>query len=125
MSKFHLEDKKALKPALYLVGCLLNSITLGGLSRLLWIPCDKSIRKTKVKDFAAELVRGAFVGNQQMKEGTPEGDVLLAFLKRLNPVLKKINVKDVYGEKADLFELLKHTAGNYGTDDYNAVLNLR
>ena len=76
-------------------------------------------------DFAAELVRGAFVGNQQMKEGTPDGDVLLAFLKRINPVLKRINLKNVYGERVDLFELLRHTAGNYGTDDYNAVLSLR
>lgn len=125
MRKFHIEDKKALRPVIYLIGCLLNSITLGGFSRLFWIKCHKSIRKIKVMDFAAELVRGAFVGNQQMKEGTPEGDVLLAFLKRINPVLKRINLKNVYGERVDLFELLKHTAGNYGTDDYNAVLTLR
>lgn len=125
MRKFHIESKKALRPVIYLVGCILNSITFGGLSRLMWIKCDKSIRKMLVKDFAAELVRGAFVGNQQMKEGTPKGDVLLAFLKRINPVLKKISVKNVYGEKVDLYELLKHTAGNYGIDDYNTVLKLK
>ncbi len=125
LRKFHVKESKGIIFAMRIIGSILNSITLGGLSRLLWIRCDKSIRKILVKDFAAELVRGAFEGNQKMTEGTPEGDVFLAFLKRINPILKKISVKDVYGEKADLYELLKHTAGNYGMDDYDAVLKLR
>ena len=51
-----------------------------------------------------------------------EGDVFIGFLKRINPILKKISVKDPYGEKVDLFELLKTTAGNYGYDDYNETI---
>lgn len=123
MGKFGI--KSSLKPIIKVFGGLINSLTLGSLSKLLFIKCHKSIRKIKVKDFAAELVRGAFEGNQKMVEGTPKGDVFLTFLKRINPILKKINIKTVFGEKADLYEFLKHTAGNYGTDDYNAVLNLK
>ena len=64
-------------------------------------------------------------GNQKMVIGTPEGDVFNAALKRLGFVLKKVNAKTFDGKKADLADLLKHTAGNYGIDDYNAVLKLK
>ena len=66
-----------------------------------------------------------FEGNQPFKEGTDEGDVFLAFLKRINPILKKLNLKNPDGTKADMYEIMKHTAGNYGIDDYNATLKLK
>ena len=106
-------------------GKLLNSIKLGTLARLLFIKCDKSIRNMTVKRFATDLVRGVFEGNQKMVIGTLEGDVFNAALKRLNFILKRINAKTFDGKKADLADLLKHTAGNYGIDDYNAVLKLK
>ncbi len=106
-------------------GKLLNSIKLGTLARLLFIKCDKSIRNMTVKRFATDLVRGVFEGNQKMVIGTSEGDVFNAALKRLNFILKRINAKTFDGKKADLADLLKHTAGNYGIDDYNAVLKLK
>lgn len=106
-------------------GKLLNSIKLGTLARLLFIKCDKSIRNMTVKRFATDLVRGVFEGNQKMVIGTPEGDVFNAALKRVNFILKRINAKTFDGKKADLADLLKHTAGNYGIDDYNAVLKLK
>jgi len=69
-------------------------------------------------------VRGIFEGNQSFKEGTPKGDVLLSLLGRLRPVLKKIDLKGWDGKKADLYDILKNSAGNYGIDDYNATLKL-
>ena len=48
--------------------------------------------------------------------------MFIGFLKRINPILKKITVKDPYGEKVDLFDLLKNTAGNYGYNDYNETI---
>ncbi len=77
-----------------------------------------------LKAFAAELVRETFEGNQSFVESTPKGDVFLKFLKRINPLLKKINAKTYDGKKADIFDILKNTAGNYDIDDYNAVLKL-
>lgn len=122
MRKFHIKESKGLVFALRMVGKLLCSIKLGTLARLLFIKCDESIRKVKLIDYATVLVRNVFRGNQTYNEGTPEGDVFIAFLKRMNPILKKISVKDPYGEKADLAELLKNTAGNYGYDDYNTKI---
>ena len=90
-----------------------------------FIKCDKSIRKLNLLDYAAELVRSAFEGNQYYKEGTPRGDLLLAFLKRIGFILKKIELKDKKGDKLDLYEVLKNTAGNYDIDDYNATLILK
>lgn len=125
LRKFGAKQTPVLKFAVRQAGKLLNSITLGGLCRVLFVKCDKSIRKMKLKAFVVELVRNVFEGNQPMVEGTPKGDAFIGFLKRINPILKKINAKTFDGKKADLFDLLKNSAGNYGIDDYNAVLMLK
>lgn len=124
MRKLGIGDKKKLVPVVRFLGKRLNRLTLGGFCRLLWIKCDPSIKKVKLKAFAKDLVRHAFEGNQPWVAGTPEGDTFLRFLKRMRPVFKKIHVKAPDGSPADLGELLKHSAGNYGIDDYNATLIL-
>ena len=125
MNKFHLEDKGATKKILGLAGKLICSIKVGTLARLLFLKCDKSVRKIRVLDYATELVRGIFEGNQTFKEGTPKGDVFVALLKRIRPILKKISVKGWDGKHADLYDILRNTAGNYDIDDYNATLILK
>lgn len=124
MNKFHLEDKGATKKILGIAGRFICSVKVGTLARVLFIKCDKSIKKMRVLDYATELVRGAFEGNQSFKEGTPKGDVFLRLLKRIRFILKKIDVKGFDGKKADLYEILKNTAGNYDIDDYNAIIKL-
>ena len=125
MNKFHLEDKGATKRILGLAGKLICSIKVGTLARLLFLKCDKSVRKIRVLDYATELVRGIFEGNQTFKEGTPKGDVFVALLKRIRPILRKISVKGWDGKVVDLYDVLKNTAGNYDIDDYNATLILK
>ena len=124
MNKFHLEDKGATKKILGIAGKFICSVKVGTMAKLLFIKCDKSIKKMRVLDYATELVRGAFEGNQTFKEGTPKGDVFLALLRRLRFILKKIDVKGWDGKQADLYEILRNTAGNYDIDDYNATIKL-
>lgn len=123
MGKFHLDKKR--KPVLKTIGKMLQKTTVGGLGRLLCVKVDKSIKKEKVKDVAAELVRIIFEGNQYFTEGTPKGDALLGVFRRLKPLFKKINGKNFDGSPADMYDLLKNSAGNYDIDDYNAVLKLK
>ncbi len=123
MRKFGIKQSKGLVFGLKIAGKILCSVKLGTLARLLFIKCDKSIKKVKLIDYATALVRNVFRGNQTYVEGTPEGDVFIGFLNRIKPILKKISVKDPYGEKQDLAELLKYTAGNYGYDDYNVEIS--
>ena len=125
MNKFHLEDKGAIKKVLGLAGKFICSVKVGTLAKMLFIKCDKSIKKMRVLDYATELVRGIFEGNQTFVAGTPKGDVWLKLLKRIRPILKKINIKGWDGKKADLYDILKNTAGNYDIDDYNATLILK
>lgn len=125
MGKFGIGDKKAVRSLIKFVGKIINNITVGGFCRLIWIKCDKSIKAMFLKNYAAELVRGVFEGNQTFKEGTPKGDVFIRFLNRFNPVFKKINIKAIDGKRADLYDILKNSAGNYDIDDYNAVLDLK
>lgn len=125
MGKFHIEDKGIIKKVLHMAGKFICSIKVGTLARLLFIKCDRSIRKMRVLDYATELVRGAFEGNQSYVEGTAKGDVWLALLKRIRFILKRIDVKGWDGKKADLYDILKNTAGNYDIDDYNATLTLK
>lgn len=124
MAKLHIEDKGITKKVLKILGRIICSIKIGTLARLLWIKCNRSIRNMRVLDYAAELVHGAFRGNQTFREGTPEGDVLLRLLRRFRFVLNKIDIKGWDGEKADLYDIIKNSAGNYGIDDYNATLDL-
>lgn len=124
LSRFGARGSKGLFPVFKTVGKIINKITLGSVCRLLWIKCDKSLKHELLKHYLAELVRGVFEGNQTFVEGTPKGDVFISFLKRMNPVFSKINLKTVDGKKADLFDILKNSAGNYGIDDYNAELDL-
>ncbi len=124
MNKFGIKNDK-IKPVFKFIGKKLHSLTVGKTARILAIKCDKSIKKMLLKDFIVQLVRNVFTGNQSFKEGTPQGDVLLNFLKRFNFLLKKINLKDLDGNPVDLYDLLKNTAGNYHIDDDNAVLTLK
>ena len=124
LSRFGAEDKKNIYPIIKFMGNVFNKLTVGGVCRLLAVKCDGSIKKMLFKDYVCELVRGVFEGNQHFKEGTPKGDALLGAVKRLNFVLKKINVKTVDGETADLADIIKNSAGNYGIDDYTATLIL-
>ena len=123
MRKFGIKDEK-LEPIIRFIGKRLNTITVGTTARLLCVKCDKSIKKILLKDYICKLVRNVFSGNQTYKEGTPEGDVFLNVLKRFNFILKKVNVKTIDGEPADLYDILKNSAGNYDIDDDNAVLKL-
>ena len=125
MNKFHIEDKGSIKKILGLAGKFICSVKVGTLARLLFIRCDKSIKKMCVLDYATELVRGIFEGNQTFKEGTPKGDVFVALLRRIRFILKKINIKGWDGKNADLYDILRNTAGNYDIDDYNATLVLK
>lgn len=123
MNKFHVGEKA--KPALKLIGKVLDKTTVGGLGRMLFFKVDKSVKKEKVKDVAKDLVRVIFEGNQPYVKGTPRGDAIIALFTRLKFVFKKINAKGFDGERADLLDLLINSAGNYDIDDYNAILKLK
>ena len=124
LGRFGAGDKKKLYPIVKALGKRLNKYTVGKVCRILMVKCDAEIKTMKVKDYAAELVRGVFSGDQKFTSGTPKGDTLLRVFKRLNPIFKKIHLKNTDGEEIDLFDVLKNTAGNYGMSDYNAVLKL-
>ncbi len=124
MRKFRIEEKSSTEKILRTVGKIICSLKLGTAAKMLFIKCDKSVKDMRVLDFATELVRGIFEGNQSFTEDTPKGDVFLALIKRIRPILRKIDLKGWDGKKADLYDILKNTAGNYGIDDYNATLEL-
>ena len=123
--KLGMKSSPIMLKALRLVGKIFDNLTCGGLCGFFFVKCDKSIKKLLLKDYIVQLVQNLFAGNQPFVEGTPEGDAILGVLKRLRFILNKISVKDIDGNKADMFEILKHSAGNYGVDDHNAVLNLK
>ncbi len=125
MGKLGIKDKGIIKTGLRLAGKIICKVKVGTIAGLLFIKCDKSIKKMRALDYATELVRGVFEGNQSFVKGTPKGDIWLNLLKRIGFILKKIDVKGWDGKKADLYDILKNTAGNYDIDDYNATLTIK
>lgn len=125
MGKLGIKDKGIIKKVLRIAGKFICKVKVGTIARLLFIRCDKSIKNMRALDYATELVRGVFEGNQSFVEGTPKGDIWLNLLKRIGFILKKIDIKGWDGKRADLYDILKNTAGNYGIDDYNATLTIK
>ena len=123
MRKLSIKSSPALMKIVPAVGKKLSKITVGGLGRLLCIKVDKEIKNELFVEFAVSMVRSVFEGNQPYVEGTPGGDTLLRLFKRLSHFVKTL--KGSQGETLDFYETMKHTVGNYGIDDYNAVLKLK
>ncbi len=103
---------------------VLNSITVGGLGRLLFVRADKSIRKIKFIDLAGEIGVNIFKGDQPYVEGTPVHTAFSKVLKRIGFIIKKIEPKlEKNGVKVDLTEMLMNTIGNSkGFSDNNATI---
>lgn len=121
--KIGMKYKPAIDKPMRFAGRRISNLTLGTLGKLLMIKVDRSIKKVKFAEFAIDMVRSVFEGNQPYVEGTPEGDMLLRLFKRIKPFMKTF--KGSQGEVYDSYELLKHTVGNYGIDDYNAEIKLK
>ncbi len=123
MHKINIKQTAANRKLFHFLGKRLNKMTVGQFAHLLCLSADKSIKNNSFAELAVDIVRNTFEGNQPFVEGTPEGDLLLKVFKRLKPFFK--NMKDSQGNPLDFYETMKHTAGNYGIDDYNAKLDLK
>lgn len=119
-------DKPKLHKIVKIVGKALGSWTVGKVARLFFVKAHKDIKDRKFIDLAVDIARNAFEGDQPFVEGTPEGDTILKVFGRLKPVFKILNKKlhGSQGEEIDMYELLKHSIGNYGISDYDATLIL-
>ncbi|MEI6579340.1 MAG: metallophosphoesterase [Eubacteriales bacterium] len=108
-------------------GKTLQKLTLGKLGRILWIKVDPSIKNILAKDLGVEIVRNMFEGDEPYVEGTPIHTLFMKVLKRLRPVLKKLEKK--LGKKnpalADIPAFVSTLIGHGDVPDNNAVLHLK
>ena len=123
MGKLRIKKTPTMKKLVAFGGKKLSKMTVGKAARLLGIKADKRIKDNSFVDFAIDIARNVFEGNQPFVEGTPEGDTLLKVFRRISKFKKTLT--DSQGHEIDVYETLKHTVGNYGIDDYNAVLKLK
>ncbi len=123
MRKLRIKPSPFLNKLFPVIGKKLSNMTVGTFARLLLVRADPQIKKDSFVEFAVSFVRAVFEGNQPYVEGTPGGDTLLKVFRRLRPFVKTL--KGSQGETMDFYETMKHTGGNYGIDDYNAVLKLK
>jgi len=109
------------------LGTAICGKTVGQAVKIFAVKAEPGIADKPLIDFLAEIVRNAFCGDQPYTEDTPGGKTFLKVMKRLNPLFSILNkkVKDTQGNPVDMYELLKHSAGNYGIPDNNAVLKLK
>ncbi len=126
MRKLNADNPKFYKLVMF-VGKRLNTWTVGKVAGLFLVKAHKDIRNRKFIDFAVDIARNAFEGDQPYVAGTPEGDTVLKIFGRLRPVFGILNKKlhGSQGEEIDMYEILKHSIGNYGISDYDATIKLR
>ncbi len=127
LGKFGLAHKTALYKPMRFIGRILYTWSVGRVARLFLVKAHPDIKNDRFFDYLVSLVRCVFCGDQPYTEDTPFGETFLKVLRRLNPVLKTLNKKlhGAQGEEIDLYEMLKHSAGNYGISDYDAELKFK
>ena len=127
LHKFGAGDKENLYGIVSKIGGFLSTCTVGKMAKILCVKCDKEIKNMPFIDLAVDIVRYTFEGDQPFVEGTPQGNTVLRVFKRLRPLWTILNKKlhGSQGEQLDFYEILKHTLGNYGISDNNAVLKLK
>lgn len=126
MRKIHIKENKLVEALMKKFGNAICSHTLGEAARLFNVKAEPGAKDIVLLDLFTDIIRNVFCGNQPYTEDTPEGKTLLSIFKRLSPLFGILNKKlhDSQGNSVDMYELLKHTIGNYGIDDNNAVINL-
>ncbi len=109
------------------LGKIVCDTPVGKAAKFFGVKAEPEVKDVKLLTLLTDMVRFIFVGNQPYTDKTPEGRVLLGMVGRFKPLLKALNgkVKDSEGNGIDLYEMIKHTFGNYGIDDYNAELKLK
>lgn len=105
---------------------ILNSITIGGLGRILLIKVDKSIRSVKFIDLAGEIGISIFKGDMPFVEGTPVHAMFSRLFRRFRFIIKRVEPKlSKNGVGVNLTEMLMNTIGNNkGYSDNNAEITL-
>ncbi len=118
------KDNPKLHKIVSFIGKILGTWSVGRIAMLFFVRADKSIADRKFIELAVDVVRNLFEGDQPFREGTPEGDTILKVFSRLKPVFKILNKKlhGSQGENIDMYEMLKHSVGNYDISDYDATL---
>ncbi len=124
MGKFGLKEKTSLYKPVKIIGKALATWKTGRITKLFFVKCHKDVKDVLFLDILVQIVRNMFAGDQPFTEDTPVGSTFLQILKRLSPIFKILNKKlhGSQGESVDLYEMLKHSAGNYGISDHNAVI---
>ncbi|MBR3552671.1 MAG: metallophosphoesterase [Clostridia bacterium] len=111
-----------LKPALKLLGKVINSLTFKGLGRILLVPgaVDPVVAGKKVKDFMLELILQMYSGVKVYTPDTPEYRAFMPMAQRVGKLLK---LKDHAGNPVALEVLFQDLMFDTGAfDNTNAFL---
>ncbi len=127
LDKIHIKGSPAIYKIVHILGKAISTWSVGKVTRLLFVKAHPDIKNDSFLETMLSIVRYAFYGDQPYTEDTPVGETFLKILKRLKPLFKVLNKKlhGSQGEEIDLYELLKHSAGNYGISDFDATLKLK
>ena len=104
-----------------------DKATVGAVARVLFIKCDKSLKKKKLTELVGEVGVGIFLGDGPHTEGTPVYNLISGVLKRFSFIIKKLEPKlSKGGADVNLTKMVLDTIGNTkGFSDNNAEFNLK
>lgn len=127
MRKIGMKPNPALVKVFGKLGKGICNSSVGKAAKFFHVKAEPEIKDMPLLDLLTNVVRYVFCGDQPYTDKTPEGRVLLAIVKKLSPVIRIANKKlhGSQGEQLDLYEIIKHSFGNYGIPDNNATIILK
>lgn len=105
---------------------ILKRLKIKTVAHLLWIKVDKDFGNMLARDFAVEIVRNIFIGNEPYVKGTPTYDAVEKALCRIKPVLR-IAEKKLGGKNPLLTDIKSFVLNSIGDDeqrDYEATIKI-
>lgn len=122
-----MKKTKANEKAFKVLGSILKKITLGKLGRIMFFKVEEQYKNVLLKDFALNITRQIFEGDEPYSQYTPEDKMIMCFLKRLWPIIKTLEIK--FGKKnprlKDIKAFVASAIYNDGIPDNDYILPVK
>lgn len=115
------EKLRKVQPLLQKLGKFANRLTMAKLCKMFGCSknCAPTVADKRIVEFICDVIVNMYSGQEIYSPETDEYKAFMAIIKKLSKIIK---LKDYYGNKVDLEDLMARTLYNDGIDAWNVLL---